>query len=266
MSVIDDMGTTDMDFGQDEFEGFTEEEHDPNDAKIEAFVEQYEKSEQSEKGYKERSPSRGRTNLIKEKERSRSRSRSYRSRSYRSRSRSFSRDRSQSPSRSSRSSSQDQRNHFGKGKGGFRGKGKGSFRGGKGSYGGKGKGGRGYQSQGKGSYNKDSNQIRNVCAFFNTSNGCKNGSNCKYLHDVNLIATDNVHRCPNPNCTNSCIGKQCSVCHRLQKEAKYPKWKFKETSYMEKQSKLKLCPECNINKCMGLRCRQCHFYCVQRKD
>jgi hypothetical protein len=83
---------------------------------------------------------------------------------------------------------------------------------------------------------------------------------------VNIIAIDKVHRCPNPNCTNSCIGKQCSVCHRLQKEAKYPKWKFKETSYMEKQSKLKMCPECNINKCMGLRCRQCHFYCVQRKD
>ena len=301
MSVIDEIGTADMDFAQDEFEDIEEQLviGEESEAEIEAFAEQYDKD------YKERSSSRGQTTIINERIGSRSPSRrqttiinerigsrspsrgqttiderigsrspsanyNRRGRS-RSRSKRSYRTHSQSSSKSyqsrSRSPSQDRTNHVGKGKGGFHGKGKGSFRGGgKGSYAGKGKGGRCYQSRGKGSYNKDSNQIRNVCAFFNTHTGCKNGSNCSYLHDVNQRAINNVHRCPNPNCTNLCIGKQCSVCHRLQKEAKYPTWKFKETSYMEKQSSLKMCPECNVNKCMGLRCRQCHFYCVQRND
>jgi hypothetical protein len=305
MSILDEIESMGMDSCEDEF-GNSEEQAvnlektellSPSEAEVEAFVEQYQEGSKeftppqshstrnnyrngegklSQHSYRSRSRTSNQQHSYRSRSRTPNRQHSYRSRSrtpnqqysYRSRSRTpnqpysyRSRSRSSSNNSQSRSRPPDEVGFQGKGKG------KGRFRGAnQESYGGKGKGERGSQNHGKGSYNKDSNPIRKVCAFYNTSNGCKNGSNCGYLHNVNLLPMNNVHRCPNPNCTNSCIGKQCSVCHCLQKEAKYPKWKFKESSYMEKQSKLKMCPECNINKCMGLRCRQCHFYCVQQKD
>ena len=119
---------------------------------------------------------------------------------------------------------------------------------------------------------------KKVCAFFNAVQGCKNGSNCNFAHDKDLISFKPTHQCPNPKCENTCIGKQCSECHIYQKLSKstarrghvsekyssdskyYPKLEFKQTSYLQKQSSLKLCPQCNKNKCIGLRCRECHFY------
>ena len=81
MSVIDEIGTADMDFAQDEFEDIEEqlvigeefEEQlvigEESEAEIEAFAEQYDKDS------KERSSSRGQTTIINERIGSRSPSR-----------------------------------------------------------------------------------------------------------------------------------------------------------------------------------------------
>ena len=56
-------------------------------------------------------------------------------------------------------------------------------------------------------------QKMRICAFFNTGRGCKNGTNCTFVHDEHRISFKQVRQCPTPNCQNTCLGKRCSDCH-----------------------------------------------------
>ena len=62
------------------------------------------------------------------------------------------------------------------------------------------------------------------CAFFNTKPGCRNGDDCGFQHDATgSMPTPGEFKgqtrhtvftmCPNENCTNTCLGKQCKECH-----------------------------------------------------
>lgn len=120
-----------------------------------------------------------------------------------------------------------------------------------------------------------------ACAFFHTSSGCMHGKSCNYSHDPNATPTTNLKSCPNQNCDNMCIGRQCRHCDQQKRQKRmfgkteqigptescteetkyvyYPKLKWRQQSYHHRQKTLKMCRQCGVNKCMGTRCRQCHF-------
>jgi len=36
-------------------------------------------------------------------------------------------------------------------------------------------------------------------------------------------------------------------------------YKHKSYTYMEKCRRMTMCPDCKVNRCLGIRCRECHF-------
>jgi hypothetical protein len=52
-----------------------------------------------------------------------------------------------------------------------------------------------------------------VCAFFVSEQGCSAAKDCPFIHDSNAIPSVTLKPCPNSNCKNLCIGKQCMQCH-----------------------------------------------------
>jgi len=90
------------------------------------------------------------------------------------------------------------------------------------------------------------------CAFFTSEKGCNQGTRCPFTHDENAPRNTNLHQCPNENCDNLCIGKQCSDCHNaMSRPARRQRPRY--------STELRECPECHFNKCRGRRCRECHF-------
>jgi hypothetical protein len=57
-----------------------------------------------------------------------------------------------------------------------------------------------------------------VCAFFNSTQGCTNGRGCAFVHSHTATASQLLHPCPNDECVNLCIGKQCMDCHNNHRE------------------------------------------------
>lgn len=123
--------------------------------------------------------------------------------------------------------------------------------------------------------NKPKSKTWGYCSFFNTFQGCRNGTNCKFVHDTETKQNSEKQPrpCPNDGCKNFCFGRQCKHCHsKMIKERQittdqdedyqhFPKFKLKEKQkeYHYRRTHLKICTQCNLNKCMGIRCRQCHF-------
>ena len=52
-----------------------------------------------------------------------------------------------------------------------------------------------------------------VCAFFNTLKGCRNDQ-CNFIHDRNAMSNVMLKPCPTSGCSNQCLGKICSDCHK----------------------------------------------------
>lgn len=53
---------------------------------------------------------------------------------------------------------------------------------------------------------------RQVCAFFNSDRGCS-VQECPFVHDKSAVSSVQLKPCPNVDCPNVCIGKQCMTCH-----------------------------------------------------
>jgi hypothetical protein len=124
---------------------------------------------------------------------------------------------------------------------------------------------------------------RQVCAFYASSQGC-NVDNCPFIHDSSAVSKVQLKPCPNEDCTNLCIGKQCMKCHssmpisrkrkdhrdaspearqkttRRSPERSYKSRSRKPVASTQFSSKPKACPEPGCrNTCLGRRCRQCHL-------
>lgn len=56
---------------------------------------------------------------------------------------------------------------------------------------------------------------RQLCAFYNTKNGCQRTS-CPFAHsdDKSIPTTQKILKnCPRKGCTNMCLGRICKECH-----------------------------------------------------
>lgn len=97
-----------------------------------------------------------------------------------------------------------------------------------------------------GCYNGDSCKFEhpNICKNFNSQRGCPRTSTCKFTHVISRNPKHILRQCPNFNCGNMCVGRQCEPCHK-----KYQSYK---TGIPHQ------CPTCP-NLCKGKRCRECHF-------
>lgn len=51
------------------------------------------------------------------------------------------------------------------------------------------------------------------CIFFQSGSTCTFGDKCPFLHDMKAPTKAQFKKCPNPGCSNDCLGKQCSACH-----------------------------------------------------
>ena len=51
-----------------------------------------------------------------------------------------------------------------------------------------------------------------VCAFFTSEKGCAR-QQCPFVHDFTAPTSITLKPCPNADCSNMCIGKQCQACH-----------------------------------------------------
>jgi len=91
--------------------------------------------------------------------------------------------------------------------------------------------------------------VRKMCLFFNSSNGCNRGEICEFIHSKGEGDGAVPAQCPNKDCTNLCLGSQCSACHRKMMAGKQQR----------KTTELHICPTCNTNQCRGRRCRDCHL-------
>lgn len=67
---------------------------------------------------------------------------------------------------------------------------------------------------------------RQVCAFFSSTQGCTASDDCPFIHDTNKTPSVQLKPCPNKDCPNLCIGKQCMQCHNLMNSHQEHKVKF----------------------------------------
>jgi hypothetical protein len=61
---------------------------------------------------------------------------------------------------------------------------------------------------------------RQVCAFFASAQGCTGISDCPFIHDLDATPSVQLKPCPNEDCKNMCIGKQCMQCHSVMHSRK----------------------------------------------
>jgi hypothetical protein len=115
------------------------------------------------------------------------------------------------------------------------------------------------------------------CAFFTSVQGCTYNEKCPFSHDVSDVSIVQLKNCPNQNCQNQCIGRQCMQCHNIMDRVKQNKNKHttRRSSPYSKNNigynrstqstrtndgNVHICPEENCeNTCTGRRCRECHF-------
>ena len=63
-----------------------------------------------------------------------------------------------------------------------------------------------------------------VCAFYSSDQGCSAGSKCQFKHDRSGTPMAALKPCPNRDCKNVCLGKQCMECHsRMNRDRSPPR-------------------------------------------
>lgn len=121
---------------------------------------------------------------------------------------------------------------------------------------------------------------RQVCAFFVSDQGC-HVYECPFMHVNDAAPKVVLKSCPNKNCTNLCIGKQCMKCHSEMKRyntryygnkrimgpynhssSRHRQYRSREYTGKEfRKRQVRSCPISGCrNTCIGRRCRECHIH------
>ena len=110
------------------------------------------------------------------------------------------------------------------------------------------------------------------CAFFASEQGCTYNDRCPFSHDMNNISNVHLKQCPNDNCQNQCIGRQCMQCHNIMDRVKQPKNtrrprqrfvpytnnnNINNSTRYDRPTHICPVPNCE-NMCTGRICRDCH--------